>query len=68
MHVRQVGDEIIAHQEAHQDPVVDDVLHVVEGQGPELLELVVQVFPQQAQVQQVEGDLLRGWRPLGGLQ
>lgn len=27
--VRQVRDEVIAHQEAHQDPVVDDPLQVV---------------------------------------
>lgn len=27
--VRQVRDEVVAHQEAHQDPVVDDPFQVV---------------------------------------
>ncbi len=67
MHVGQVGDEVVADEEAHEDPVVDDVLHVVEGQVAQLLKLVVQILAQQAQVQQVEGRLLRGRRSLRSL-
>jgi len=64
VHVGQVGDKVVADEEAHEDPVVDDVLHVVEGKVAQLLELVVQVLAQQAQVQQVEGRLFWGRRTL----
>ncbi|MPC31402.1 hypothetical protein E2C01_024689 [Portunus trituberculatus] len=50
-----VRDEVVAHQEAHQHPVINDALQVVrEGQGtPQIVELIIDVLPHEAQMQQV---------------
>lgn len=58
--VGQVRYEVVAHQEAHQHPVVDDLLHVeLEREGvPQPVELHLEVLPHQGQVQEEEGDFL----------
>ena len=48
----------IAAEEPHQHSVINDVLHIKEWQFLQVLELVLQVFSQQRQVDEVEGCLL----------
>ena len=50
MHVGEVGDKVVADQEAHHDPVVDDALQVVKVQHLQLLELVVQVLSDRTKI------------------
>ena len=45
-----MGYKVVAHEEAHEHPVVNDVLHVVEGQVLQVLELVVNVLPETGQL------------------
>ena len=70
----QVRQEVIAHEEAHEDEVVDDLLEVIPARHPAPVradELLVQVLAEDANVQElvrvrVRVSTVRVWVRLRG--
>ena len=40
-----MGDEIIAHEESHENPVINDIFNIIEGKVFHVLELVINILP-----------------------
>ncbi len=40
-----MGDEIIAHEESHENPIINDIFNIIEGKVFHVLELVINILP-----------------------